>query len=688
MDKCESEILYRSKGVTKDGNPFLTVKRARDNYIYSERGGVNSIAFILYDNKSKKIALIHEEKPPRDEIEKKKVNMTTAFGGSIDTIHSYKEICQIEVREESGYIVPLDKIHSIGLTLVSSQMSQLVEGFLVDVTDIEKTMLAEHESNSHETVIWLSYNDMMKNNDWKSIWIYSQSIFGNKIQKADDNSGNKIQKADDNSGNKIQKADYNSGNKIQRIIDFSKFKKMENRVMLADSYKYSHASQYPLMSSMFDYMSSRGGVYPSTIFVGAQPISKEFSNPIEQWEVDEAYENAQAHGVPFDIKGWDYIVQNLGGKIPVRIKSIEEGKLIPVNNVLMTFESTDSNVPWVAGWMETVYMKVWYPTTVATKSYYIKQMLLKYGSLEWAIFAYHNFGDRSSSSIQSAAIGGFAHSTQFKGTDNFNSLRFCKNNYSMKNVDSYSVFATEHSTTTANADGSTTKEIAFIEKMLRENPDAPILSFVADSYDIYKFTKNVTNPSSIIRKTIESRSHQKFVIRPDSGKATVVIKKMINIMNENGIFNTEILGQDGVTRKASKDFGILWGDGITPETIEEILKMVIEMGYAAENMVFGSGGDIMQNVNRDTQKFAIKCSSITRLDGTEQDVFKNPITDPSKASKKGRITTFFDRDTKTYFVDRIKNKIENNDIVDALVTVFENGIMTREFTMDEIRHNT
>ena len=469
-----------------------------------------------------------------------------------------------------------------------------------------------------------------------------------------------------------------------RITDFSQYADRKNRVALADSYKYSHASQYPTMNSMFDYMSSRGGFFPSTIFVGAQPINKEFSNPIEQWEVDEAYADAQAHGVPFDIEGWDYIVQTLNGKIPVRIRSIREGKLIPVNNVLMTFESTDPKVPWTAGWMETVYMKVWYPTTIATKSYYVKKMLQKYGSPEWAMFAYHNFGDRGCSSVESAAIGGFAHSTQFMGTDNFNSLRFCRNNYGMKTVGSYSVFATEHSTTTANADGSKIKELEFVQRMLNENPNAPIMSFVADSYDVYNFTEKVTGRGSEIRGTIESRPNQKFVIRPDSGEALEVINKMINIMDQNGVFDIEIEGQDGIMRKASSNFGILWGDGITPEVIEEILIMVTEMGYAAENMVFGSGGDIMQNVNRDTQRFAIKCSSITLPDGTEQDVFKNPITDPSKASKKGRITTYYNPTTETYFVDRIGMDFDNGSY-DVLVTVYEDGDMVTEFTMDEIR---
>ena len=503
-----------------------------------------------------------------------------------------------------------------------------------------------------------------------------------------------------------------------RIIDFSAYEEMTNRVMLADSYKYAHASQYPKMTSMFDYMASRGGFYPKTISAGGQIYTKGyFKKPIEQWEVDEAYADAQAHGIPFDIEGWDYIVQTLNGKIPVRIRSIKEGTLLPVKMVLMNFESTDSKVPWTAGWMETIYMKTWYPTTVAPKSYYVKQIISKiilqqhthnftdvedgrpkyekfeitdavdYYSLltpdqQMAVnFMYHNFGDRGSTSVESAAIGGFAHSTQFWGTDNFNSLRYVRRMYNNPDISSWSVFATEHSTTTANADGCQKKEEQFVLRMLAENPTRPIMSFVADSYDVFKFTEFCTAINAAIRKIIEGRENQKFILRPDSGEPLEVVSKMLDIMSKNEINYT----MNGELRQFV-DFGILWGDGITPETIEDILIMVVSKGFAAENMVFGSGGDIMQNVNRDTQRFAIKCSNIITPDGEEQDVFKNPITDPSKASMKGRLTTYI-REDGTYFVDRIGRKLQDGER-DALVTVFEDGEVIREFSMVEVRNNS
>lgn len=347
-------------------------------------------------------------------------------------------------------------------------------------------------------------------------------------------------------------------------------------------------------------------------------------------------------------------------------------------------------------------MKLWYPTNIATKAYYVKQMLEKYGSPEWAMFAYHNFGDRGSTSVEAAAIGGFAHSTQFMGTDNFNSLLYSFNNYGSL-MSGYSVFATEHSTTTSWGKAN---EKEFVIKMLKDNPDAPIMSFVADSYDIYNFTDFCTNLDSDIRKVIESRPNQKFVLRPDSGEPLEVINGMLNIMEENDVFDIEIKGPDGIIRAASSNFGILWGDGITPEIIEKILIFVTGRGYAAENMVFGSGGDLMQNHTRDTNGFAVKCSSITIDNGhpfetgkvcsetgehemvwekslREIEVFKDPITDPGKKSKKGKVTTY-KRPDGSYFVGVIGQPLEKG-VIDIVSTIYENGVLIKETTLDEIR---
>ena len=209
----------------------------------------------------------------------------------------------------------------------------------------------------------------------------------------------------------------------------------ENRVMLADSYKYSQPRQYPdNMVGMYDYMEARKNTTGRIVFFGAQYILKEyFTTPITMGEVMEAYRYATAHGEPFDLDGWKYIVGELGGLLPVKISSLPEGGVYPTGVPLMIIQHTDEKVAWIVGWLETVLMKVWYPTAVATKSYEVRQLLTKYAEMTqdnpFVDFQYHNFGDRGSTCVEAAGIGGVAHLTQFMGTDNFNSLRYCEEYY-------------------------------------------------------------------------------------------------------------------------------------------------------------------------------------------------------------------------------------------------------------------
>lgn len=53
---------------------------------------------------------------------------------------------------------------------------------------------------------------------------------------------------------------------------------------------------------------------------------------------------------------------------------------------------------------------------------------------------------------------------------------------------------------------------------------------------------------------------------------------------------------------------IIQGDGISYETISAILEAMKKQNWSAENIVFGSGGALLQKLNRDTQKCAFKCS--------------------------------------------------------------------------------
>ena len=178
------KTLWESEGKTPNGDSFMTIKMARDYYVYAERGGRDSIAFILFNNKTKQFGLILETKPPMDERENKESQMITAFGGSIDMGDkvTYQEICKTEVLEEAGYVVPLDRILFTGVSPVSTQMSQMCSTYLVDITDIQKTEVAEYESST-DNIKWMNINELMNNGEWKSIYIWCNAVYKDFIKK-------------------------------------------------------------------------------------------------------------------------------------------------------------------------------------------------------------------------------------------------------------------------------------------------------------------------------------------------------------------------------------------------------------------------------------------------------------------------------------------------------------------------
>lgn len=185
----EIETLWESEEKNHNDDPFMTVKKSRGYYIYAERVGKDSIAFILYDRKKQKFGLIKESKPSMDG-DNYKAYMVTAFGGSIDMEdrQNYQQICQVEVVEETGYEVSMERIHTLGKTLVSTQMSQMCELFFVDITDIEKSMTAEWEDSDsldagEERVLWMSRDEVMENGDWKSVYIMVQAEFRSLIKE-------------------------------------------------------------------------------------------------------------------------------------------------------------------------------------------------------------------------------------------------------------------------------------------------------------------------------------------------------------------------------------------------------------------------------------------------------------------------------------------------------------------------
>lgn len=452
-----------------------------------------------------------------------------------------------------------------------------------------------------------------------------------------------------------------------------------NPILNTDSYKISHWVQYPPgMDGMFSYIESRGGVYPRTVFFGLQSILKEYlSTPVTHEHIAEAKELLALHGEPFNEAGWRYIVEQHGGHLPITIRAVPEGAVVPTRNVLATVESTDPQCFWIASYLETMLLRVWYPTTVATISWHIKQLIRSYleqtsddpaGQLP---FKLHDFGARGVSSQESASLGGLAHLVNFKGTDTLAAILAARKYYH-EPMAAFSIPAAEHSTITAwGREG----EAAAYGNMVRQygKPGA-IFACVSDSYDVYSAIEHLWG-GRLKQQVIDSGAT--LVVRPDSGNPPDVVEKCAVLLDRAYGSTSNRKGY-----KVLNHVRLIQGDGVNHGSIQEILERLMHAGFAADNIAFGMGGALLQQMNRDTQKFAMKCSA-ARINGRWVDVFKDPITDPGKISKKGRLDLIRDANTREYLTYALGSARASQP--SELVEVFSNGRVTKEWSLTEVR---
>lgn len=458
----------------------------------------------------------------------------------------------------------------------------------------------------------------------------------------------------------------------------------ENFILMVDSYKASHHLTYPPgTDGLFSYIEARGSEeYDDLVFFGLQYYLKRYlSQRVTLEMVEEADDFFKAHGEPFPLVGWLRIVHTHGGRIPVRIRALPEGTIAPLSVPLVTVESTDPQIPWIASWIETSLLRsVWYPTTVATLSREVKRTIR--GVLEATSddvselpFKLHDFGARGVSSAESAGIGGAAHLVNFMGSDTVEGALLVRRYYGC-NMPSFSIPAAEHSSITS---WGKEREVDAYRNMLTQfAKPGKLVAVVSDSYDIYNACSELWGTQ--LREEVIA-SGATVVIRPDSGDPATVVLKCAEILGEKFGFTTNTKGF-----KVLKHVRIIQGDGVNPESIHQILSHLEDARWSASNVAFGMGGALLQQVNRDTLQFAMKCSAI-RVNGVWRDVYKEPATDATKNSKRGIVdTTTSDGDlwvTKLPRSDKGDTYINNKR--SAMHTVFENGEIKKTWTFDEIR---
>ena len=465
---------------------------------------------------------------------------------------------------------------------------------------------------------------------------------------------------------------------------------MKSLILKSDSYKFTHNPQYPKgTTKVISYLESRGGLFDTTVFYGLQfLLKKHFEGVVvTKQDVDKAKKIIDNHIGPniFNYEGWMRIVNVHGGKIPIKIKAVPEGTVLKNSNVLMIVENTDEELPWITNFCESILLQLWYPITVSTLSREIKKNIIKYLKKTTSYskeeiknlckFSLNDFGYRGASSDESAAIGGSAHIVNFSGSDNISAIDLIMTYYNTDEMLAFSIPASEHSTITSWGEEN---EVKAYENMLNAYPTG-IRACVSDSYNILRACEELWGEK--LREKVLNLNGR-LVIRPDSGDPVQTLKKVFHILwNKFG------------GRTNSKGFKVLddhvrviQGDGVNYESIIEILDMMVEEGFSAENIVFGMGGALLQKVDRDTQKFAFKCCSIT-INGEERDVQKHPL----EVDKYGNIIQSFKTSKKGHLkLVRTNEGFETiqeakDDEGDVMVKVFENGHLLVDYHFDAIR---
>lgn len=482
------------------------------------------------------------------------------------------------------------------------------------------------------------------------------------------------------------------------MIDFSKLDfNPDNLILKTDSYKTNHWEMLPAGSQyLYSYIESRGsdqwevrGVnqgYTETVFYGLQAILKRhFSGRLTMADVDEAQALCDLHMGPgvFNRKGWETIVTKFKGRLPLRIRALKEGTIVPTGNVMMTVENTHPDFAWLVSYFEPLFLQVWYPTTVASVSYSIRKLVER--AFELSVddgvesrFKLHDFGFRGVSSVESARIGGSAHLVAgWMGTDTIQGIVELKHHYKLTHMPAYSVRATEHSVVCANSDADNRDDYAALEMAVQLlEKHGGIVACVGDTYSIRRFAKWIS--SDPIKSRIIA-SGGTFVLRPDSGNPLEIPVEIIGILMEGFGYTTNTKGY----KVLPSCIRVLQGDGINEASIRGIYANMFELMYSADNIVFGMGGALLQHCDRDWLKFAMKASALCK-NGEWVDLYKDPDTDSVKRSKKGRVVTYKDSNGQ-YFSDREELQLTNHKVVDQLETVWEDGEFLIEWSFDEVK---
>jgi nicotinamide phosphoribosyltransferase len=462
-----------------------------------------------------------------------------------------------------------------------------------------------------------------------------------------------------------------------------------NPILDTDSYKPSHYLQYPEGTEYVNsYIEARGcdveGVirqekvkWTHTTYAGLQGFIKRYLTvPVTMDHVEEADRVLTKHGVPFNRKGWEHIVRQHNGRMPLRIQAVREGTILPLGHVLVQVQNTDPECYWLTSYVETKLLRAIHPaTTVATQDMYIKKTILKYMEMTSdsetpevdVLFKLHGFGSRGALAYENAEISGASHLIHFAGTDDLAGIMYLAKYYN-EEMAGFSIPAAEHSTMMLKGEEG---EIEQIERMIDQfgKPGA-LFAVVIDAYNHKKFLDKIYKLKD---KLIASGAT--MVVRPDSGTPWEVAPDVI--LHLIDLFGAKVNSKSFMV--LPDYLRVIYGDGINHRSIEKILHNLWRSGISADNIAFGMGGKMLVT-ERDTLKFAMKASA-SKINGEWIETSKNPFGDSTKRSKEGILALYKDGDEYR----TVKERELPEGAVNLLEDIFLNGDLLVEDTWADIR---
>ncbi|KAK8757768.1 hypothetical protein V5799_004596, partial [Amblyomma americanum] len=459
----------------------------------------------------------------------------------------------------------------------------------------------------------------------------------------------------------------------------------DNIILCTDSSRVCHYLLYPEQTThLYSYFECIGGKFDKTLFFGLQYILKKWmvGPVVTVKKINEAKEFFRMHFNQelFNESGWMHIVeQQHDGCLPLSIKAVPEGSLIPRRNVLFTVENTDPEVPWLTDWCQALLTQTWYPTAVATNAWHHKELMAKYlvdtcGSAASIPYQLHDFGFGGASSVESAALGGAAHLVNFLSTDNIAGVQLVHRYYGHP-MAGYSYPSTDHSTMTAWGPAG---QYVACRQAMHAFPSGPA-SVASDAYHVANCCEHVWGQD--LRHLVEARAELHggmLIVRLQSGDPPEIAVEVLETLGRHYSVAVNSLG----FRELPPYVRLMHSDGVTLEMAEAVLANAKAHRWSAHNVLLASDGSLMREQRGPAHRFSFQCSAAV-VDGKEREVHRDPATDTALSSKKGKLT--LQRSGSSYIT---VEQGQGNPDEDCLVQVFRNGHLLVDQSFEDIRRRS